>query len=1407
MLRVLRNKVDTLSKDLRDQSVGHSRDVKELKSIIENAHQDTAASKKEEIRLRKEHSKLASEKDAAYTIIKNLQDLLEIERTKRFQKEAKCKIMQEEILKIRNANESVLKCSEEPSPIDEKSSSTTGDSHDCMLRDVIDEFQDGDEKFQKQVVELNEECKRLRKEKILAVKENEILQSKLQNCISTSEAMKSNIECCEDEKSEFAKKIICLEQENTNLQIEKKYLEEGFERCECVCHTITSDTDRSKKEENNEDNDKNMQHDNDMDKDKNDREVQEEAAGRGQTGRGVGFLDDVQRENEMLRALLEEDEESSSLLEDLEERLFKLEQKKNAEIAKLEVERSELSLDIAASRERSELLEGENKRLREEVRSTTLGIEKLRLRKDRKKSIDDLLKSYQESSEKQMTRIGEEETLSTVSDTSSLSWTTESYKSKLPPRISTKRKMRADAILPSSISLETKSNEKNDEPGMETNGEKPSENSSQDSQDELELMNSIESEDSCELVNLQLIVKTQKKSIDALLVDTTILKSKLMKADEALAILEQKHLGDRNTIEVLESQIVNSASSRDTLQREFEGEKAKRSQQQHHITKLEQQLKDFTNLQESARKMKAELSTSNKSLTIIEKMRLGDRKTIEDMKLQIKKVISSRDSLRQELGGEEAKKDLLQQSFFRVEQELESTRETNRKIRDEINKASSSVNDLQQKRTNVEHSMKEMELQINKSAFDRGALQRELKGEQERNNLLRRQVHKFEQKLKGQVGTQSTVQDLESTVQTLRDECVRLEANLTEANASLVSLTQSHTNVELSMKEMELKAEQSTSDYCNLQQQLESEQTQKKQLQDDVLKLEQKLQDSTNVQRKCQSLNDAMKKEHPDHITDLTKANASLITLQKRHVEDETHLKEMEDLVDEANSDYEALHQELQREQEEKYEVQQQISKLEETLGTFEKSGDPARRALQTTIVALKKGSVKLKTDLANAKSSLSALEQKTVDGQRATKDMKIQISKSGTDYGELQKQLETVINQKDQMQEKIVKLEHEIEIRENSIASSKRISSRQKRLLTEEFESSLKFAEDQIVSLRQKVENQIEKTERNRKAFQKEKRLLQGKKDDLERKAKLAEGEMASLRQKLDQQLRESDRCKKAADKERVSLLAQKEDILKECRELQRSISSMKTHKEFNIQALDKSNKFEKENEELRALLQNNETLLVDYRRRLEIAESALENKKNPESAILLEDEINLNEKLKRLENENNTLLALIKDGNKSAKSLCNLETKLLTLEETKNEEIAMLIKEKRDKLELLETVQSENDILRAMLEEDENKSTHSLEDLEERLILLEQTKDAEITLLTQDREKLQAEMIELRDTILRVEEDNTRLKAKHDFSTSGIEHLKLRRDQKKKSIEDRLRAYESSSCATTMLPSGQVS
>lgn len=1402
MLRVLRNKVDTLSKELRDQSVGHSRDVKELKSIIENAQQDTAASKKEEIRIRKEHSKLASEKDAAYTIIKNLQDLLDLERTKRFQKEAKCKIMQEEILKIRNANENVLKCSEEPSPIDEKSSSATGDSHDCMLREVIDEFQDGDEKFQKQVVELNQECRRLRKEKILAVKENEILQSKLQKCISTSETMKSNIECCEDEKSEFAKKIICLEQENTNLHIEKKYLEEGFERCECVCHTITSDTDRSKKEENNKGNDKKMQHDNDTDKDdKNDCEVQEEAAGR---LRGEGFLDNVQRENEMLRALLEEDEESSSLLEDLEDRLFKLEQKKNAEIAKLEIEKSELSLDIAASRERSELLEGVNKRLREEVRSTTLSIEKLRFRKDRKKSIDDLLKSHLEPSEKQMARIDEEETLSTVSDTSSLSWTTESYKSKLPPRILTKRKMRADAILPSSISLETKSNGKNDEPGMETNGEKPSENSSQDSQDGLDLMNSIESEDSCELVNLQLIVKTQKKSIDALLVDTTILKSKLAKADEALAILEQKHLGDRNTIEVLESQIVNSASSRDTLQREFEGEKAKRSQQQRHITKLEQQLKDFANLQESARKMKDELSTSNKSLTIIEKMRLGDRKTIEDMKLQIKKVISSRDSLRQELRGKEAKKDQLQQSYFRVEQELESTRETNRKLRDEINKASSSVNDLQQKRTNVEHSMKEMELQINKSAFDRGALQRELKGEQERNNLLRRQVHEFEQKLKGQVGTHSTVQELESTVQTLRDECVRLEANLTGANASLVSLTQSHTNVELSMKEMELKAEQSTSDYCNLQQQLESEQTQKKQLQDDVLKLEQKLQDYINVQRKYQSSNDAMKKENADLITDLTKANASLITLQKRHVEDETHLKEMEDLVEETNSDYEALHQELQREQEEKYEVQQQIFNLEETLGTFEKSGYPARRALQTTTAALKKGSVKLKTDLANAKSSLSALEQKTVDGQRATKDMKIQISKSGTDYGELQKQLETVINQKDQLQEKIVKLEHEIEIRENSIASSKRISSRQKRLLTEEFESSLKFAEDQIVSLRQKVENQIEKTERNRKAFQKDKRLFQGRKDDLERKAKLAEGEMASLRQKLDQQHRESDRCNKAADKERVSLLAEKEDILKECRELQRSISSMKTHKEFNIQALDKSNKFEKENEELRALLQNNEKLLVDYRRRLEIAESTLENKKHPESA---KNEINVNEKLKRLENENNTLLALIKDGNKSAKSLCNLETKLLTLEETKNDEIAMLIKEKRDKLELLGTVQSENDILRSMLEEDENNSTHSLEDLEERLILLEQTKDAEITMLTQDREKLQAEMIELRETILRVEEDNTRLKAKHDFSTSGIEHLKLRRDQKKKSIEDRLRAYESSSCATTMLPSGQVS
>ena len=132
-------------------------------------------------------------------------------------------------------------------------------------------------------------------------------------------------------------------------------------------------------------------------------------------------------------------------------------------------------------------------------------------------------------------------------------------------------------------------------------------------------------------------------------------------------------------------------------------------------------------------------------------------------------------------------------------------------------------------------------------------------------------------------------------------------------------------------------------------------------------------------------------------------------------------------------------------------------------------------------------------------------------------------------------------------------------------------------------------------------------------------------------------------------------------------------------------------------------------------------------------------------------------------------------------------------------NESLEMLTK--------LNKTEKENALLRAMLEDfEDDKSSDSLDDIEIRLFALEERKDAEIAVLVEEKDELLHEITTLKEQISNLESGIETMR--HDYNTrsSAIERLKQKRDQKKKTIEERLRDYEARSCAGSVVSFDKV-
>jgi len=141
--------------------------------------------------------------------------------------------------------------------------------------------------------------------------------------------------------------------------------------------------------------------------------------------------------------------------------------------------------------------------------------------------------------------------------------------------------------------------------------------------------------------------------------------------------------------------------------------------------------------------------------------------------------------------------------------------------------------------------------------------------------------------------------------------------------------------------------------------------------------------------------------------------------------------------------------------------------------------------------------------------------------------------------------------------------------------------------------------------------------------------------------------------------------------------------------------------------------------------------------------------------------------------------------------------------LVDAKNATIGVLNEEATAMIENLEDVQRENAMLRALLSQEEDKSqcSNSIGELEERLVRIEEEKDAIINHLIEERDALIQEVSRLKASMSKLESNLDRIQDGNNTVTTEIGKLKKLRDMKKQHLTERLAAYETRSCAGSVV------
>ena len=498
-------------------------------------------------------------------------------------------------------------------------------------------------------------------------------------------------------------------------------------------------------------------------------------------------------------------------------------------------------------------------------------------------------------------------------------------------------------------------------------------------------------------------------------------------------------------------------------------------------------------------------------------------------------------------------------------------------------------------------------------------------------------------------------------------------------------------------------------------------------------------------------------------------------------------------------------------------ELKQFRGKLEETNSV---SSETTRELLNTKrkmedqeylIDSLSKKKETFEVELKSANAAKEAFEQKSLAAETKIQQMELLAGKMNTENSFLQDAKDRLQGEKDEL----ASLRQQHEPQQKSMESANAMLVREQRLLAgekEDLEDAKRKLEDEVSTLNQKIKTLLEEIEFHMNSFNKEKLRFITDKDNFLAEQKQLQDTASSLQEKVDEQKKEITFIHDTFNKEKHLFVKEKEDLYNEKKKMEVMLTALNQQAESI--GMDRSS-----NDVAKGELNDELKKVKSAARKMKRAIQSLE----AEKSTLTTTNTNLAHKEAELESEKKQLEAqigfLVLEAEKMEKDLADRprtmdagtidesdgKTHFLGVQDEfieRQEQVIDQLKEDADAMmDKLKDMQGENELLRTLLDEEDTKSSTSLEELEERLFTLEQTKDAEIEILAQERDDLQLEMQELKDRILMLENQVRIMKSDQSVHSVKIDTLRKDRDRKKKTIQERLAAYETKSCAGSVV------
>ncbi len=487
--------------------------------------------------------------------------------------------------------------------------------------------------------------------------------------------------------------------------------------------------------------------------------------------------------------------------------------------------------------------------------------------------------------------------------------------------------------------------------------------------------------------------------------------------------------------------------------------------------------------------------------------------------------------------------------------------------------------------------------------------------------------------------------------------------------------------------------------------------------------------------------------------------------------------------------------------EEQLHKSEDKFANLSDTLHAKERIDKEVEKSQIEEKSQLKKEVFELKSDLERAQKKVTDLTKDNVELEKKLQRNEINLKQ--------------VRQERDEIQRRELSISLEVNKLQRSIDD--KISGYRTKLVEEQAVSKTQAArckdlEEQIKQLRDNInDNNSSSNETMREMFNLQRAIkdheatidsLNKEREDQERRLKEAKTSIGCLEQDVSDKQQQIDIISQRVDSEKYGLTALQQEHDKEISQLQKKISDLSEELE-NLRV--QKSATEQRDILSRSEVQKIEATVADLRRGMQQLESE-RNVATLKYKDLEQEKWKLEDAHKQLESKLNDIMSNEgrgknqgrRNSGSNAYNFVGHEIEFLNDERGGQSRSEMKTGVTLDSE--IEKLKKENLMLRALLEDDD-KSEGSLEDLEERLFALEETKDAEIAILVGERSDLLTEISELRDRIQMLEGEIKRMKEEQMVRQNHIDKLRQKRDRKKLSIEARLKAYETSSCAGSVV------